>query len=154
MIQRMRVYVSFVLLGMLVQVPVLAAEKMTNAPVSNVSATAYLGKSVAALLIISTLIVGVVWLMKRFGKFQSGGSGCISVIDNISLGNRERAVLLNVKGHEVLVGVAPGRVETLCVLSIDPDCPDEEAAAVAGPQTERGFGAHLQQVLKQKGLRK
>ena len=154
MILKVRVRSACVLLGMLIQEPILAVEKLTRVPVSNPGASAYLGKSVVALLIISSLIIGIVWLLKRFGKFQSGGRGCISVIDNISLGNRERAVLLNVKGHEILVGVAPGRVETLCVLPAGSEGPIMPAEAASVDASERGFGAHLHQILSHKGVRK
>jgi len=53
----------------------------------------------------------------------------VQVLGGVSLGTRERAVLLSVDGTRLLVGVAPGQVRTLHVL---------ERAAEAGD-----FGATL-----------
>ena len=50
---------------------------------------------------------------KTFGKF---GSGPIEIIADVSLGAKERAVLVQVGGKQLLLGVAPGRVNTLHVL--------------------------------------
>ncbi|MBT8429393.1 MAG: flagellar biosynthetic protein FliO, partial [Gammaproteobacteria bacterium] len=38
----------------------------------------------------------------------------------VSLGAREKAVLLSVEGRRLLVGIAPGRVQTLLVLDDEP----------------------------------
>ena len=43
--------------------------------------------------------------------------GCPVVLGGVSLGSREKAVLLTVDGRRLLVGVAPGRVQTLLVLN-------------------------------------
>ena len=40
----------------------------------------------------------------------------IQVLGGVSLGPRERAVLISVQGQRLLLGVAPGRVQTLHVL--------------------------------------
>jgi flagellar biogenesis protein FliO len=47
------------------------------------------------------------------------------MLANISLGARERAVLIAVDGREVLLGVAPGNVRTLLV-GDPPAVPDSE----------------------------
>ncbi len=72
------------------------------------------------------LILG--WLIKRVGNFPSVGKGMVRILGGISLGPRERAVVLEAGGKRILVGVAPGRVQTLCVLdsSVDEDDITEE----------------------------
>lgn len=128
--------------------PLKAAQELAGNAAPEIGTIAYLSKSVVALLVIVVLIFAVVWLMKRFGGFQGGGGGCISVVDTISLGSRERAVLLNVKGREILVGVAPGRVETLCDLGVS--C-DESTPLPTAPTPSSGFGAQLQNLIGRRG---
>lgn len=62
------------------------------------------------------VIGGAAWAVKRFGYFQSGGQGQIKVVGGVSLGSRERVVLLQVGEQQLVLGVAPGRIQTLHVL--------------------------------------
>jgi flagellar protein FliO/FliZ len=73
-------------------------------------------ETVAGLLVILGLILGLGWFFKRFGRLSISGKGDITILGGVSLGPRERAVLLQVEGKRLLVGVAPGRVQTLHVL--------------------------------------
>lgn len=67
------------------------------------------------------LVVGLIgvmgWLMRRFGGVPgAGGSGALRVVTAISVGQRERVVLIQAGEKQLLLGVAPGRVEALHVL--------------------------------------
>ena len=73
------------------------------------------------LLLILALIVALGWLVRRYGKLPSAGKGIVTVLGGVSLGPRERAVVLQVGEARLLVGVAPGRVQTLHVLGADGD---------------------------------
>ncbi len=73
-------------------------------------------ETVGGLLLIIAVIFGLGWLYRRFGRLAPAGKGAVSILGGISLGPRERAVLLQVEGTRLLVGVAPGRVQTLHVL--------------------------------------
>ena len=68
------------------------------------------------LLMVLALIVGIAWLLRRYGRLQSAASGSLKIIGGLSIGSRERVVLLQVGDTQLLVGVAPGRVQTLHVL--------------------------------------
>jgi flagellar biogenesis protein FliO len=59
--------------------------------------------------------------------------GSIEIVADISLGQKERAVLVQVGEQQILLGVAPGRVNTLHVLA--------EPVAVSGG----GRTAHTEQ---------
>ena len=52
-------------------------------------------------------------------KLPGIGKGQVQILGGVSLGAREKAVLLSVEGHRLLVGIAPGRVQTLLVLADD-----------------------------------
>lgn len=74
-------------------------------------------ETIAGLLVIVVLIFALGWLLRRFGGLSTAGKGGISVLGGVSLGPRERAVLLQVGKTRLLVGVAPGRVQTLHVIT-------------------------------------
>ena len=79
--------------------------------------TSQLVQTLLGLIAVLALIVGLAWGIKRFGRLPGTGNSNIRVEGGVSLGPRERAVLLNVDGTRLLVGVAPGRVQTLHVVS-------------------------------------
>ena len=70
-----------------------------------------------ALLLVLVAVFAVAWLIKRMRGFGNRGGGAIDVIADIPLGQKERAVLLKVGQTQILIGVAPGRVNTLHVLT-------------------------------------
>ena len=47
------------------------------------------------------------------GQFGGGNSQVIRYLGGIAVGQRERVVLIEVGGTQLLIGVAPGRVEKL-----------------------------------------
>ena len=73
------------------------------------------------LLIVLGLMLGLAWLVKRYVQVPGIGKGQVQVQGGVSLGAREKAVLLSVEGKRLLVGIAPGRVQTLLVLDDAPD---------------------------------
>jgi len=86
------------------------------------------------------LIFGIAWLLKRSGRFQMAAGGSLRVLGGLSMGARERVVLLQVGDTQLLLGVAPGRVQTLHVL---------EQPLDSGKQvTASGFSDQLGRFLK------
>jgi len=67
------------------------------------------------LLMILALIFALAWLYRRYGNFVSLNRSDIQILGGVSLGSREKAVLLEVEGTRLLVGVAAGQVNTLHV---------------------------------------
>ena len=78
-------------------------------------------QTMGGLLLILVVIFALGWLFRRFGKLPHAGKGMVTVLGGVSLGPRERAVVLQVGETRILVGVAPGRVQTLHVLDAVPD---------------------------------
>ncbi|HED16408.1 MAG TPA: flagellar biosynthetic protein FliO, partial [Gammaproteobacteria bacterium] len=60
--------------------------------------------------------VAVSWLMRRMGNVTGQRTDKLNVIAALSMGARERVVLLQVGEQQLLLGVAPGRIQTLHVL--------------------------------------
>lgn len=76
-----------------------------------------MGKTLFVLVGIISLIIGLAWLAKRFGVNNLAGQKDIKAIAQIPLGQREKAVLIEVHGKKILLGVAQGHVSTLHVFN-------------------------------------
>lgn len=100
-------------------------------------------KVVFALGFVVAAIFAVAWMFRRIGGLTGVAGGSLRVVGGISLGGRERVVLVQVGEQQILLGVAPGRVESLHVLPQ----PIEPSRTVAGSE---GFAAKLQAALAQR----
>jgi flagellar protein FliO/FliZ len=68
------------------------------------------------LLVVLMVIAGAAWFARRFGHFNATAKGNLRIIGGLPMGSRERVVLLQVGDKQLLLGVAPGRIEILHVL--------------------------------------
>ncbi len=101
---------------------------------------------ILGLLVVVLVILAGAWFLRRFGQAPSGGQGAIRILGGISLGQRERAVVLQVGDTQLLLGVAPGRVQMLHVL--ERPLPPPAVGKVDGAS----FASRLAELLKQRGL--
>ncbi|MCK5189606.1 MAG: flagellar biosynthetic protein FliO, partial [Methylococcales bacterium] len=62
-----------------------------------------------------------IFLLRKANKFSVTGSGKMTVLGGLSLGMREKVILLQVGKKQLILGVTPGRIETLHVLEGE-DC--------------------------------
>lgn len=109
-----------------------AAEPPARLVESPLSA-ANLAETAIGLVIVLGVMLGLAWLVKRYARLPGIGKGQVQILGGVSLGARERAVLLTVEGQRLLVGVAPGRVQTLLVLG-----------AAEQPELTEDFASSLQ----------
>ncbi len=124
-----------------------AVDKATaQFPVAAEPAIAGLVQVVLGLLVILLLIGGTAWLLRRFTPLQSSAQGNMKVLGGLPLGPRERVVLIQVGEKQLLVGVAPGRVQTLHVL-------EQPLAFNQSKQNGLGFAERLALALKQRTAR-
>ncbi len=65
------------------------------------------------LIFVLLMILLVAWSVKRFTSLGTSPKGNLRVLSGISLGNREKAVLIKAGNHHLLLGVSPGRVVNL-----------------------------------------
>ncbi len=97
------------------------------------------------LLVVLLVIGAAAWAFKRFGNIHVGAQGRMKIIGGISLGTRERAVLLQVGDQQLVIGVSPGRVQTLHVL-------DKPVLVEEKPENATHFSSRLQSaILNRKG---
>lgn len=123
----------------------LAAIKSGMAPVERATAGGLLQVTLGLLVVVGAIIGGA-WMLRRFGHIQNGAHGNIKVVGGVSMGARERVVLLQVGETQLLLGVAPGRIQTLHVL-------DKPVAVNQSNTGGGGFAGRLAELLKQRGGR-
>lgn len=75
----------------------------------------YLLQVFASLAIVIGMLMGVLWLMRRFNGVSRKGGGKLHVLASVNLGQRERAVLIAAGEKQLLLGIGPGNVRTLHV---------------------------------------
>ena len=77
-----------------------------------------------------TLVLGVFALLipviRRLGGAQRSASAAMQIIDGLSLGNRERLVLLEVQGQRILLAQGAGSIQTLHVFAGNAQPSDSE----------------------------
>jgi flagellar protein FliO/FliZ len=78
--------------------------------------------------ILALIFVGA-WLLKRLGHLPTASKGPVRLVGGLSLGTRERLVVVDVDKARLVLGVSPGRVQTLHVM-VAPE-PFEQALAEA-----------------------
>jgi flagellar protein FliO/FliZ len=70
-----------------------------------------------ALTVVLAAIFVVAFVVRRMRLAGSRVGGAIDILANVPLGQKERVVLLKVGQTQILLGVAPGRVNALHVLA-------------------------------------
>ncbi|PLW83967.1 flagellar biosynthetic protein FliO [Kineobactrum sediminis] len=73
-------------------------------------------RMVMGLGVVILLVFALAWLARRASvmKFLNrGGEGPIRMLGQLSLGTRERLLLVEVEGQKILLGVVPGRITRL-----------------------------------------
>ncbi len=98
---------------------------------------------ILGLVFVVLLIFGLAWLVRRMGRLQSVIGGSMKLLGGLSLGQRERAVLVQIGETQMLLGVAPGSVRTLHVF-------DKPVVSATTSPTGESFADKLNAVLKQK----
>ena len=102
------------------------------------------GLGLAAILV---AIAAVAWIARRWLRISPGGHAQIRVLGGLTMGSREKVVLLQVGDTQLLVGVTPGQMRTLHVLETPITQPETGPAAGAGggfaQQLFRAVGANV-----------
>ncbi|MDE3012090.1 MAG: flagellar biosynthetic protein FliO [Pseudomonadota bacterium] len=91
-----------------------------------------------ALALVIALMFASAWVFRRSGGLKALSRGPVRLVGGISVGSREKVILLEVADSWVLVGVAPGQVSALHTL------PRQELRPEQGGQSA---GAPFQQLL-------
>lgn len=98
------------------------------------------------LFIVVALIFGMAWFMRRMGSMNGMAAGNLKILGGISVGQRERIVLVQAGETQLLVGVAPGEIRTLHVLD-EPITTQIESNS----KDSSGFAEKLHAAIKNRG---
>lgn len=98
-----------------------------------------------SLLLIIAAIMALAWTFTRLQGGRTRNGGIIRVIAAQPLGAKERVMLVDVAGRQLVIGVTASQIRTLHVL-------DEAVAATGGCGDDSpGFGARLKSMLQLTG---
>lgn len=102
-----------------------------------------------SLLVVLAAIFVVAWVVRRMKVTPQSRVGHLKVIDEVVLGNKERAVVLEVEGTRLVLGVGEGRVALLhrytstesSSVTAEPTAPSSPAVAPSFLEVlKRGLG--------------
>ena len=117
----------------------LASESLEPMGVFSTGAASAVGLTLFWLLVVIGLILLLAWLAKRIGGIQLQNAGSIKILSLMPVGNKERIALIQVGNKQLLIGIAPGRVNTLHVLEEPVGKTALESGNVAESQVKQSF---------------
>jgi flagellar protein FliO/FliZ len=93
-----------------------------------------------SLLFVLAVMIATAWAIKRYGPKRLLGDTTVRIVGGVSLGGRERVLVIEVADQWIIVGAAPGRVNALGTMprqqiEISPDAPDAKNFAAWLKQT-------------------
>ncbi len=97
------------------------------------------------LVVVLALMAGAAWALKRFGLTKAAMGAPVKIVGGVSVGNRERIIVVEVADQWIVVGVAPGRVSTLSTMPRQ-----ENAAPLETMPAGKNFSAWLKQTIEKR----
>jgi len=115
---------------------------------ANSAMSSGIGGQLLQLLLGLGLVVGLIfvlaWLMRRVQRAGPAGNQVIELLGSRALGPRDRLVLVQVGNEQILLGVTPGRITPLHVMSEPVHVPEHQS-------TTPEFARRLMEALGNKG---
>ena len=115
-----------------------AAAASSGSMAGNLFSTAF------SLLLVIAVIFAIAWLMRFMQRSRIGGVSNLRINGGIQVGARERVLMVQAGDKHLLIGVAPGRVQTLHVFDQAPVMPD------AATHELSPFAERLRQLIQSK----
>jgi flagellar protein FliO/FliZ len=81
-------------------------------------------QTILALSFVLALLAALAWAMKRYGPRAGGSNATLRLVGSLSLGGRERIIVIEVADQWIVVGAAPGRVNALATIARPPEHPN------------------------------
>lgn len=93
-----------------------AVKPLAPAAASAPSSAGGLLQVLFGLIVVLGLMAALAWVLRRFNGPKGLGNAGIRIVSGVSVGNRERVVVVEVADQWIVVGVAPGRVNALATM--------------------------------------
>lgn len=120
--------------------------------VSKPSGAAALLQTFIGLGVVIALILTLAWVSRRLSGGRLGNASFMKVLAVQPLGTREKIILVDVAGQQMMLGVTPGRIVTLHVFDEPvlpvPDTEERKSGNLAA-RTSTDFSRKLQEFLAQ-----
>lgn len=120
----------------------------------SVSATTNVSAAAQVMFWLAVVVASIVvcaWLFRRFSGQHLDGGGSMRVLSSLPVSARDRLALVQVGDHQILLGISPGRINTLYVF----DEPVMKGASLPGANTgqkvDSEFARKLQSLLQRGG---
>ncbi len=97
-----------VLIGLMYSSTILAADAITP--------TASITRMVIGLAIVLLIMAAITWVVKKTMRGKLGQQNTIRIVDGVSVGTRERVMVLEVTDRWLVVGVAAGQITQIANL--------------------------------------
>jgi flagellar protein FliO/FliZ len=95
------------------------------------------------LIIVIALFFACIWLMRKMGALPENSKQKMRVIAGLSLGGREKVMLVQVGEKQIVLGVSPGRINNLLVLEDN----DQVVQETKERPAEGEFSEKLKQIM-------
>lgn len=104
----------------------------------------------SGLVVVIAMLLGAAWLLRRLQRVQGATTaGAIQVVDQLTLGMKDRLLLVRVGDQQVLIGVSTGQLRALHAWQgAEPVAP-----ATTAPMSAAPFMDQLKAVLAASGRR-
>jgi len=112
------------------------------------SAAGSLVQTVLSLGFVIALLVGLAWLLKRFGPKHITGGTKVKLVGALSVGARERILVVEVGEQWIVVGASPGRMNALATMPRQET--DEADLASAQPLPGANFAEWFKQTIEKR----
>jgi flagellar protein FliO/FliZ len=125
-----------------------AAPSMTAGP-----AAGSLLQTIFALCLVLGLLAVLAWFMKRYGPKAQGGSAHVKLVGALSLGGRERIMVVEVGDQWIVVGASPGRVNALATMPRQDQLAGGDAVLHPHQPSAASFGEWLKQTIDKRNAK-
>ena len=68
------------------------------------------------LMLVLGLLIAVAWSMKKMGAGKHAAAGALKIVGGVSVGNRERILVVEVADQWIIVGVTPTSINALSTM--------------------------------------
>lgn len=108
------------------------------AAAGEVLSAARIGQTLAGLVAIVACIFALAYLARRVPGLATRAGSALKLVDALSVGTRERILLIEVDGQRIVLAATPGRIERLHVCAAPHACADSFAVALADAGADAG----------------
>jgi len=112
-------------------------------------------QTIFALTVVLALLGALAWFMKRFGPKSHVGTVPVRLVGALSLGGRERIMVVEVGNQWIVVGASPGRVNALATMPAQGagDTADGASTLAEHQPPAASFGDWLKQTIDKRNAK-